>query len=670
MSKKLLAVAVLALVILAGAVLWMSQKSPLDDLTEDTGYAYTDIAVYNDETNAQVTDLGEEFSLFAGAIIDIGNQFAELINAGYLLVDPATKTATLVALGQPLTAPLPTSRREVAFDVTGTGSEPVFLAYGADTDTFTTRMPVDSIFDGYSIRVTFNRLAPEDLATRIETQNALQQETAGARADWAATLDALPLDAALPTLDPSTSYRRRLPTDLGYITLPIDVLNLIPATNESFAATNGRTPDDPANVMFEIYLFETEVAENRLNSLRREWFPQNGDPDGRILFDNGNDFLISNRGDPYLFVQTHFLGQYGFEIQARSDDFNEIQQVRAVSASISETADITATLPDDLDAQTWWSERINNLTVAETFGDTIEGEVTETITPVVAPSSIMRTRNVRQIAVEVEDGEDAFETYEHLRLGCTARLASDAPITDVHDALYDHNHPFSLSNRSEGTEFYVVAIAFEGPYSEFVYDRMTPLDIAPPTWLGTTATSPIENFGPVTLGTDTRQFFAYTSRTIGPIDLICAATGQHPYAPLLALNALASADFSAAENIPPFALETFGQFAEALTDYDGLIFVANEEDGPEAIFTPDGTQLTDFVIDFDFPYRDSGGFRADHINGKEGFFNMQGEQLLAFEYDDIDDLSSPHAGILELEKGDETTFYSVTNRAFVDDPRN
>lgn len=128
MRRKFFTAIVLVCGLAAAACFWVN-RDPLARLNVPTGYIYTGMELIDSETRLPVAL--EEYGPFGSMYVAMGDALAQAAEQGYLRIDSADRTASLVTLGITAVAPLPRPGRESAFDNGGADAGPIFLTYFA-----------------------------------------------------------------------------------------------------------------------------------------------------------------------------------------------------------------------------------------------------------------------------------------------------------------------------------------------------------------------------------------------------------------------------------------------------------------------------------------------------------------------------------------------------------
>lgn len=660
MKIKVIAGIALACGLAALSYFWIN-RDPLARLSAPTGYVYTGIEMIDTETGKPATF--EEAGLFGAMFAAMGEQLTRAAERGYLMVDPAARTAHLRVKGITSVAPLPEPGQESSFDHGGAASGPVFLTYSRGRDRFTVRAPETALNIGYEFFLTFVR-APQDISDRIATQDALQAQRLAELAKWNKAMDELQ-SALTPAPDqgtaPQQSYRLNLPGDMARASVPMAV-----SLGDSELQTAPALIDRAEGQELLNLRLRTKAQLAGVIDSARDQLLDPPNEDTRLLYQDDRTLVVARRGKPIQFLATAEMGNAGYLMQAAPQDGAQLQTVwRIVKSMSAAPPDPAIGIEADFDALAWFADRGLTLAArtqynqnpAEFFQDKLaENLRTEDL---ISDSFNIRTEVTLHKSAEIEDlfAEKLFRA----NLACEPRLTTNDSPTRLHERLSRAPYFGGLAYRDLNTEQLAAIIANDAldMIAEFQFDPNNDLaPRSPPVWAWQSASG--------AFGADNLSYFAYQTRDLGgPFQLVCATSADNPYAARALLQIFQALPLPDLSDLPPLAEQHFGRYASASAVGDGLYRVTETRDGGSVLIDANGRKLSQIPFEWLWEYSSHRVFETLDANDKHALWTYSGEQLLPYEYDDFD---SEGDDLIRTYQQDQSRLYSVSRRAFVADP--
>ncbi|RCW81399.1 hypothetical protein [Paracoccus lutimaris] len=655
MSKKYLSLAAFVLAVIAAAYFW-THRNPLSRLDAPTGYIFSGLEIIDSETGKEAVI--EEYAFFADMFLAMADQLAAAAEQGYLMVDPRAETATLLVEGTTAVAPLPEPGKEVPFDVGTSGSAPIFLSYSAGDDRFTLRAPESALEIALDFNVSFVR-AQGDIQDLIAAQNDMQAQRIAALAEWNSDIDRLQAELTARPEATARTYRLNLPGDFTTIAIPLSATY----DDSDDAGQSGVVDRVTGETLFNLRL-DTAEALKRIFAAERESY-LGPDDDIRILHEDDHTIIVARRDRPFFFLSTVITGSVGYAVHADAEDLAQLRTAWQAAESLSgERPDPGVVTSADFDAMTWFRDQgaalaartKNNAGFAESFHEQVTTEL-------VADKLLSGQSGIRGSLMLRESSkiDDPFATLFEVNYACLPRLRTDESPVTLHERL--STNPFSngLAYRDLALDAIAASISHNafGVASDHVFNPLTDQAIRQPAvWAWQ---SPVGAFG-----ADNLSYFGYRVRDLGgQFQLVCATSSENPYAALAGLQILDDQPLPGLSGLPPMISARFERYPAAHAIGDGLYEVRESPEGGYLLIDTDGTRLSDIPFERSWSYDEIQAFKTTDAKGRSALWSFSGEQLLPYEYDDIDDAPN---GIIEARKGDQTLFYSLAERRFVPQP--
>lgn len=646
MKFRILA-AILGLCGLAAVAVYWINRDPLSRLTEPTGYTYAGIDLFDTETGKPA--MLEDYGFLAPMFAEMAEALAQAAQQGYLMIDPDARTASLVALGMTATASLPASGQQTAFNSVGSGGGPIFLTYSRKEDRFIVRAPETALDAGLDFRLRFER-AEDDLSDRIAAQDKLRVEREAVLAQWNGEMDKLQAQLPPAVEEPGpVTYRQILPGDLGTIAAPVTAA-LDPPQGDGFHLLNDRAT---GRKWMGIRL-DTKDDLNRIFTANRKELLDPPSDDTRLLYEDDETMVVARRGKPMFFERFVTLGDMGYIVRAAPKDGAQLATIWQIANSITDAPPDPDAIPSqDFDALSWFAEQGLDLDIgrdafteqSDKFAERLSVEGLLTRSP-----ELRRTVGLIPVAQLGDPFAGAFKA----NLVCAPRLLTGDSPTAMHEE-FSSNPVFSgLAHRDMGLDHIAAWVAQKAylPDATFEFDpskhRPDPGD---PIW---SLQSP-----QAAIGADKLSYFAYRARDLGgQFQLICASSSDNPYAAQAALQIAERHELPDLSGIAPEIARIFGDYEYAALIGDTVYEARRSGSDSRLLVGADGSVISDVPFDWSWEFDDLRLFETGNLQGKHALWSFEGEQLLPYEYDEIDDNSD---GTISVYKDGDEQIYSPSS---------
>ncbi|SFJ65993.1 hypothetical protein [Jannaschia pohangensis] len=656
MKMRIVGVLAVVAVVAAGVVAYLQTvRTPWAEVKTPVLLTASEFKLIEGLDGPDLTVTGETHGFFADAIIDLANQLSAILDEGYAAFDPDAGTLTFYIAGQTMVSPVSmTDGRVQLAEMPGSGA--AFIDPSTDALAFTFLAPIEGFGDDIALSVTF--VTTEDVADRIAGQQKLQEDQRVALAAWQVEVDRLTQALAQEPSFSGPTRQLRLPGWRHWISVPVDL-------------TWGNWPDfprlefqDPAGLLATLNVFITPEGEAGQVLAAERAAAIDAPPEQlALLHDTDDGFVIARVGQPHFAMFRAGSNGVEYLVWTKSADVDDIATVRAAASSIVERdMDAAEVLTAPADMRGRMAGRGLDLTLDPDSAARLVAEMSDLFktTALMSKHGFAKAESSIYIKKNAED-------FPFASVGVLCRPEPDAGIDlSTYHPEFIASAGFRFAAFAHSTQSIAIAVetgAFAQNREMTEEEQSASMthgnDLLPEAlWLADGPDRSVGVAGPM--------FFVYLRRPGAALDMICGLSHEDPVTLRLFEQGFASLEFPAGPENLPLAAETMFRRYPFVRDFAPDLFeVPDTETGGSRIVRADGTDLLGRAYDQFRTHDAVGVFTARIVEGQEGLWTFDGEQLLPPIYTDFDEAEDIAPGVMRVESGDRVRYFSVPERRFI-----